>query len=84
MEEYYLKIDKEFWTGRGRKTIFPVGTKFLVETERMKNQSGEIFVNYYVFLKPGVTLGHFDEEEFNETFWSKDEFRDQKIDDLIQ
>jgi len=83
MEDYYLKIDKEFWTGRGRKTIFPIGTKFLVETEKMGNQLGEIFINYYVYLKPGVSLGHFDEEEFNETFMTLNEFRDKKIDDII-
>lgn len=83
MEDYYLKIDKEFWTGRGRKTIFPAGTKFLVETERMTNQLGNVFVNYYVYLKPNISLGHFDEEEFHETFMALNEIRDKKIDDIF-
>ncbi len=85
MKEYYLKCEQSFWTKGGRKTIYPAGTMFFVELETLatKRQPHIEFKNYYVYEKPGVVLGFYDEEEFNEIFMTKEEARDKKIDEII-
>ena len=83
MEECYLRFDKDFWARRGRKTIYPAGTKFILEIETMSSVDGGEFRNYYVYEKPNKHIGLFDEEEFNEIFMTKDEVRDKKIDEII-
>ena len=83
LEECYLRIDRDFWTRRGRKTIYPAGKKFSFEVEIMFSISGGEFRHYYVYEKPNRHIGLFDEEEFNEIFITKDEIRDRKIDEII-
>lgn len=83
MEECYLRFDKDFWNGGGRKTIYPAGTKFILEIETMSSVDGGEVRHYYVYEKPNVHIGLFDEEEFNEIFMTKDEIRDKKIDEII-
>jgi hypothetical protein len=83
MEDCYLRIEKEFWTARGRKTIYPAGRNLFYEVETMSSVDiGEIR-EYYVYDYPNVHLGLYDEEEFNEIFMTKDEIRDKKIDEII-
>ena len=83
MEECYLRFDKDFWGRRGRKTIYPAGTKFSFEVETMSSIDGGDARHYYVYEKPNVHIGLYDEEEFNEIFMTKDEVRDRKISDII-
>ena len=83
MEDCYLRIEKEFWTARGRKTIFPAGTKFIYEMETMSSVVGGEIRRYFVYVKPKVHVGHYEEDEFQELFMTKEEFRDRKIDDII-
>ena len=83
MEECYLRFDKDFWNGGGRKTIYPGGTKFIYEVEKMSSVDGGEVRHYYVYEKPHKHIGLFDEEEFNEIFMTKDEVRDKKIDEII-
>ena len=83
LEECYLRIDKDFWSRRGRKTIYPTGAKFIYEVEKMSSGDGGEARHYYVYEKPNRHIGFFDEEEFNEIFMTKDEIRDKKIDEII-
>ena len=83
MEDCYLRNEKEFWTARGRKTIFPSGTKFIYEMETMTSVVGGEIRRYFVYVKPKVHIGYYEEDEFHESFMTKEEFRDRKIDDLI-
>ena len=83
MEDCYLRFDKEFWTARGRKNIFPAGTKFIYEMDTLSSVLGGEIRRYYVYLKPKVHVGHYEDDEFHELFMTKEEFRDRKIDDLI-
>ena len=83
MEECYLRFDKDFWARRGRKTIYPAGTKFSFEVETMSSVDGGEARHYYVYEKPDKHIGLYDEEEFNEIFMTKDEIRDKKIDKII-
>ena len=79
----YLKFEKEFWTARGRKTIFPVGTKFIYEMETMSSVIGGEVRRYFVYAKPKVHVGHYEEDEFHELFMTKEEFREQQINKII-
>ena len=83
MEECYLRVDKDFWARPGRKTIYPAGTKFILEIETMSSVDGGEARHYYVYEKPHKHIGLYDEEEFNELFMTKDEVRDRKIDEII-
>jgi len=83
MEECYLRFDKDFWNPGGRKTIYPAGTKFIYEVEKMSSVDGGEVRHYYVYEKPHKHIGLYDEEEFNEIFMTKDEVRDRKIDKII-
>jgi hypothetical protein len=83
MEECYLRFDKDFWGRRGKKTIYPAGTKFSFEVETMSSVDGGEARHYYVYEKPHKHIGLFDEEEFNKIFMTKDEVRDKKIDEII-
>jgi len=83
MEECYLRFDKDFWARPGRKTIYPAGTKFILEIETMSSVDGGEARHYYVYEKPHKHIGLYDEEEFNEIFMSKNEFRNKKIDKII-
>ena len=83
MEDCYLRFEKEFWTTRGRKTIFPIGTKFIYEMETMSSVVGGEIRRYFVYVKPKVHVGHYEEDEFQESFMTKEEFRDKKIDEII-
>ena len=83
MEECYLRFDKDFWTRRGRKTLYSTGTKFSFEVETMSSVDDGEFRHYYVYTKPNVHIGLFDQEEFNEIFMTKDELRDKKINEII-
>jgi hypothetical protein len=83
MEECYLRFDKDFLGRRGRKTIYPAGTKFSFEAETMSSIDGGEATHYYVYEKPNVHIGLYDEEEFNEIFMSKNEVRNKKIDKII-
>lgn len=83
MEECYLRVDKDFWGRRGRKTIYSAGTEFISEIETMSSIDGGEARHYYVYEKPHKHIGLFDEEEFNQIFMTKDEVRDKKIDEII-
>lgn len=83
MEDCYLRFDKEFWTARGRKNIFPAGTKFIYEMDTLSSVLGGEIRRYYVYLKPKVHVGHYEDDEFHESFMTKEEFRDRKIDEII-
>ena len=83
MEECYLRVDKDFWSRRGRKTIYPTGAKFIYEVEKMSSGDGGEVRHYYVYSEPNRLVGFFDEEEFNQIFMTKDEVRDKKIDEII-
>ena len=83
MEDCYLRFDKEFWTSRGRKTIFPAGTKLFYEVETMTSVDGGEVRRYFVYVKPKVHVGYYEEDEFQESFMTKEEFRDKKIDEII-
>ena len=85
MEECYLRFDKDFWNPGGKKTIYPAGTKFIYEVEKMSSVDGGEARHYYVdvYEKPNVHIGYYDKEEFNEIFMTKDESRDKKIDEII-
>ena len=83
MKECYLRFDKDFWGRRGRKTIYPTGTKFIYEVETMSSVDGGEAIHYYVYEKPNKHIGLFDQEEFNEIFMTKDEVRDKKINEII-
>lgn len=83
MEECYLRFDKDFWARRGRKTLYSSGTKFSFEVETMSSVDGGEARHYYVYSKPNVHIGLFDEEEFNEIFMTKDEVRNLKIESII-
>jgi hypothetical protein len=83
MESCYLRFDKDFWTSRSRKTIFPAGTKFLYEVEIMSSHDGGDIKHYFVYTKPNVHIGYYEEDGFNELFMTKDELRDKKIYEII-
>ena len=83
MEECYLRSDKDFWTSRGRKTIFPAGTKLFYEVETMTSVDGGEIRRYFVYVKPKVHIGYYEEDEFHDSFMTKDEIRDKKIDEII-
>ncbi len=83
MEECYLRFDKDFWRPLGGKTIYSADTKFIYEVEKMSSVDGGLNRNYYVYEKPKVLIGLYDEEEFNEIFMTKNEVRDKKIDEII-
>ena len=83
MEDCYLRFEKEFWTARGRKTIFPAGSKFIYEKETMSSVDGGEVRRYFVYVKPKVHVGYYEEDEFQESFMIKEEFRDKKIDEII-
>ena len=83
MEDCYLRFDKEFWTGRGRKTIYPARTKFIYEVETMSNVVGDTIRRYFVYVKPKVHVGYYEEDEFNEVFMTLNELRDKRIDEII-
>lgn len=83
MGECYLRINKNFWSRRGRKTTYTTGAKFIYEVEKMSSVDGGEVRHYYVYEKPNRHIGFFDEEEFNEIFMTKDEIRDKKIDEII-
>lgn len=83
MEDCYLRFDKDFWTSRGRKTIYPAGTKLFYEVETMSSVDVGEIREYYVYDYPNVHLGLYDEDEFHEAFMTKDEIRDKRIDEII-
>jgi len=83
LKEYILKINQAFWGRRGKKILYPVGTKLLVEEEVMLTGDGLEYRHYYVYSKPNVLLGYFDIEEFFEIFMSLEEARDKKIEDIL-
>ena len=64
-------------------TIFPIGTKFIYEMETMSSVVGGEIRRYYVYVKPKVHVGYYEEDEFQESFMTKEEFRDKKIDEII-
>ena len=38
---------------------------------------------YFVYVKPKVHIGYYEEDEFQESFMTKDEIRDRRIDEII-
>ena len=83
MQDCYLRFEKEFWGSSGRKIVFPAGTKFIYEMESMSSVDGGEVRRYFVYVKPKVHVGHYEEDEFQESFMTKEEFRDSKIDEII-
>lgn len=83
MEDCYLRFDKDFWTGRGRKTIYTAGTKLFYEVETMTSVVGGEIRRYFVYVKPSVHIGYYEEDEFHESFMTKEEIRDKRIDEII-
>ena len=83
LKEYILKNEHAFWIKRGRKILYSAGSKVLVEEELMTTGSGHELNHYFVYSKPNVLLGYYDEEEFLEIFMTLDEARDKKISDII-
>ena len=82
-KEYILKTDYAFWEKRGRKILYSTGSKLSVEEEVMTTGRGLEYRCYYVYEKPNVYIGYYDEEEFNEIFMTLEESRDKKIDEII-
>jgi GTPase len=83
MEECYLRFEKEFWGKRGRKIIYSAGTEFIYEVETMSSVVGGEIRRYFVYVKPKVHIGYYEEDEFHEVFMTKDEVRDLKIESII-
>jgi len=83
LQEYILKIEHAFWIKRGRKILYPAGSKLLVEEEVMSTGNGLEYRHYYVYSKPNVLLGYYDKEEFFEIFMTLEEARDKKIGVII-
>jgi hypothetical protein len=83
MEDCYLRFEKEFWGKRGRKIVYPAGTKFIYEVETMSSVVGDKIRRYFVYVKPKVHIGYYEEDEFHESFMTKEEFRDRRIDEII-
>ena len=83
LQEYILKSEHAFWIKRGRKILYPAGSKLLVEEEVMSTGNGLEYRHYYVYSKPNVLLGYYDKEEFFEIFMTLEEDRDKKIGDII-
>ena len=83
MQDCYLRFEKEFWGSSGRKIVYPSASKFLYEVEAMTSVVGGEIRRYFVYVKPKVHIGHYEEDEFQELFMTKEEFRDSKIDEII-
>ena len=83
MQECYSRFDKEFWGSSGRKIVYPSSTKFLYEVETTSSVVGGEIRRYFVYVKPKVHVGHYEEDEFHESFMTKEEFRDKNLDLLL-
>jgi hypothetical protein len=84
LTEYVLTQDWTFQSNSRRRKSFVTGTKFLVEKQVMPTIGSEMECTYYfVYAKPDIVLSHYDELEFKELFVSLDEWRNSKINMII-